>query len=271
MLLAGYRRGGQATRLEPVGDTFRPVSFDVYGPKAIACIAGVPPVLATRCITVMMFRAGPDSPKPKRRIDAEPTEWQSLRDEMHSLALVHGPAWLELSRQLAVCPQGIHGRNFELWQPLLALASWIESHGADGLLQLVQQHALGTIDAGRDDQIPEADEILLELMTEAVRAGEWPTPGELLAKAQDRDTGIFGKANGNGPRWQASTVTKRLKTYGIPVPRKSNGERRYKDVTMPMLRRIQRHYGIDLGIADPAPPHRQGPTLTDPVDPGAAR
>src|SRR5262249_54968370 len=54
MLLAGYKRGGQATRLEAVGDNFRTVAFDVYGPKALACIAGLPPTLASRCITVMM-------------------------------------------------------------------------------------------------------------------------------------------------------------------------------------------------------------------------
>jgi hypothetical protein len=59
MLLAGYKRGGQATRLEAVGDSFRTVSFDVFGPKALACITGLPSALASRCITIMMFRAGP--------------------------------------------------------------------------------------------------------------------------------------------------------------------------------------------------------------------
>lgn len=36
MLLAGYKKGGRATRLEAVGDdkVFRTVEFDVYGPKA---------------------------------------------------------------------------------------------------------------------------------------------------------------------------------------------------------------------------------------------
>ncbi|UCG48180.1 MAG: hypothetical protein JSU94_00070, partial [Phycisphaerales bacterium] len=38
ILLSGYKRGGQAHRMERVGDDFRPVSFDVYGPKAIAGI-----------------------------------------------------------------------------------------------------------------------------------------------------------------------------------------------------------------------------------------
>lgn len=266
MLLAGYKRGGQATRLEPVGDSFRTVAFDVYGPKALACIAGLPETLASRCITIMMFRAGPDSTKPQRRIDADPAAWQSLRDELHALTLDHGPTWLELAQRSNVCPKGINGRAYELWQPLLALASWIETEGASGLLTLVQQFAMQSIDAAKDDAVPESDELLLELLTEAVRCDQWPTPGELLSQAQERDPSTFGKPNGHGPRWQPNTVTRRLKSYGIPVPRKVNGQRRYREVTMEILRRIQRHYSINLGIPDPAS-SPEAPTLTGPTDP----
>ncbi len=98
MLLAGYKRGGRATRLEKVEDNFHPVQFDVYGPKALACIAGLPPALATRCIHIAMFRSGPNSEKPRRRIDDAPNEWQRLRDELHVLALEHGSTWLALAQ-----------------------------------------------------------------------------------------------------------------------------------------------------------------------------
>jgi hypothetical protein len=270
MLLAGYKRGGQATRLEPVGDSFRPVSFDVYGPKALACIAGLPPALASRCITIRMFRAGPGSPKPKRRIDSDSAVWQLLRDDLHVLALEHGLVWLELSRRTAVCPEGINGRSFELWQPLLALASWIESHGATGLLKLVQQYALDSIHASKDEEVPEADETLLEILTEKVRKGWFPAPGEILTEAQERDPATFGKPDGKGPRWQPNAVRRRLISYGIPPPRKSNGERRFRDVTLEMLRRVQRHYGIDLGFSEPTQTHHLGPTLADPTDPVGA-
>ena len=71
------RSGGTATRLEPVGDSgFKTVSFDVFGPKALACIAGLPPALASRAIPVTMFRSPPGSEKPRRRIDADPDGWQ---------------------------------------------------------------------------------------------------------------------------------------------------------------------------------------------------
>jgi hypothetical protein len=267
MLLAGYKRGGQATRLEAVGDSFRTVAFDVYGPKALAGIAGLPPALSSRCIQVLMFRAAPDSPKPRRRIDADPDGWQRLRDELHVLALEHGPTWVGLAQRADVCPNGIDGRNYELWQPLLALAWWVESHGADGLLKLMQRHALASVNAGGEDQVPDADETLLEILAAGVQAGEWLSAGEMLSRAQERDPNTFGRPNGPGPRWQPNGVTRRLKVYGIPAPRKSNGERRYRHVTLTTLWRIQRNYGIDLGIDNPSPAP-QLPTLTAPADPG---
>ncbi len=242
VFLAGYKRGGSATRLEAVGDTFRPVQFDVFGPKALACIAGLPPVLASRCIPVMMFRAPEDSPKPKRRLDADPAGWQAVRDDLHVLALEFGATWVGLAGRSDVVPARITGRSYELWQPLLALAAWLEGHGAGGLLGLVQRHAAATVASARDDAVPEADEVLLEVLAEAVRAGEAPTTAELLTTAKTRDEQTF-KA------WGPRGVGARLKLYGITTPQKVNGQRRYRHVTPDMLARIAQRYGLDLGFA----------------------
>ncbi len=57
------------------------------------------------------------------------------------------------------------GRDYELWQPLLAVAGWIESHGAQGLLKLLQEHALTVIDRGKDEAVPDADESLLRRLS----------------------------------------------------------------------------------------------------------
>ena len=111
MLLAGYNRGGCAMRLEPIGESgFRMVSFDVFGPKALDCISGLPPALGSRCIPIIMFRSGPGSSMPRRRIDADPGGWQQLRDDLHVLALEHGPTWLELADRSDVCPD-MSGRD----------------------------------------------------------------------------------------------------------------------------------------------------------------
>lgn len=242
MLLAGYKRGGQATRLEPVGDTFRTVSFDVYCPKSLACIAGLPPALASRCITVLMLRAAPDSPKPRRRIDAEPERWQQVRDDLHALTLEYGETWRELASRDDVCPT-MNGRDFELWQPLLALAAWLESHGAEGLLRLMQQHALQTIEAAADDSTFEPDAVLLGILADAVRAGERPAASDILAVAQEREPATFRN-------WTPRGVAQRLKYYGVQAV-KISGRREYR-ATLDHLRQVQAVYGIDLGF-DGAP------------------
>lgn len=242
MLLAGYKRGGQATRCEPVGDKFRTVSFDVYGPKALACIAGLPPALASRCITLMMFRAADGSDKPRRGIDAEPAAWQSLRDDLHAMALEHGETWLRLAGRSDVCPR-MSGRDYELWQPLLALAWWLESHGVRGLLALLQEHALSSIEQGRDDQTPEHDEILLRILADEIRMGGRPTAGEILAKAKAAEPETF-------KNWTERGAASHLKRFGLTT-KKSCGRREYRAVTLEAMRLIQQTYSVDLGFSAP--------------------
>ena len=240
MLLAGYKRGGSALRLEPIGDSgFKTVSFDVFSPKALACIAGLPPALASRAITITMFRAAPGSDKPRRRIDAHPSRWAALRDDLHALALEHGPRFLELADRTDVCP-AMSGRDFELWQPILALASWIEEAGGRGLLKLMQEHALGVIEAGKDEQMPDHDETLLKLLALAVARGDRPTPGELLDQAREVESEGF-------KRWSAKGVSEHLKRYGLQTI-KTDGRKRYAHVTTEDLGRIQANYGFDLEI-----------------------
>jgi len=242
ILLSGYKRGGTASRLEKFADgSFQPTQFAVYGPKALACIAGLQPTLSSRCVPVMMFRSAANSPKPKRRLDADPTAWQVVRDDLHALALEHGLAWVQLPARAHVVPAGIGGRNYELWQPLLALAHWFEERGSNGLLALVQEHACKTVARAKDDTVPPADETLLELLTARVVAHNPPTSAELLEAAQAHDPVTFKV-------WTPHGVTNRLKVYGIATPEKANGERRYRHVTPAQLEEIQTCYGVSLGL-----------------------
>jgi hypothetical protein len=243
ILLAGYKRGGKAMRNEPLGDgRFKQIEFDVYGPKAVACIVGLPPALISRCIQIIMFRSAPGSEKPKRRINEDPRRWASLRDDLHILALEHGGEFLELSSRTDACP-AMSGRNYELWQPLMVLAKWFEGHGVDGLLAIVQAHARYVIDSNQDDQTPEADETILRLLAEAVMDLQTPTPAELLAKAKAADAETF-------KQWHATGISRVLKRYGI-LSRQSHGVRAYRDVKRADMIRIQMSYGIDLGIETP--------------------
>ena len=134
------------------------------------------------------------------------------------------------------------GRDYELWQPLLALAAWIESHGAEGLLALVQDHAQATIDENRDDATPDHDETLLRLLADAIRTGDTPTATDILNAAKQQDSRIFDK-------WSARAVGSHLKRYGLTT-NKTGGRRIYGRVTLDNLRRIQTTYHVELGFDD---------------------
>jgi hypothetical protein len=243
MLLAGYRRGATATRLEPVGESgFQTVSFEVYGPKAMACIAGLPPALASRCIPVVMFRAAPGSEKPKRRIDADPAGWQCLRDDLHALALENGPVFLDSASRADVCPEGIDGRQYELWQPLLALAAWVGAAGARGLLGLMQRHALETIDAAQEEQVADTDETLLRILADKRANLEAPQPKDILGDAQATEPNAF-------KRWTAKGVSNALRRYGIRT-NTYGGRKVYGKVTLADLRRVAAVYGLTLGLPE---------------------
>jgi hypothetical protein len=217
--------------------------FNVFGPKALACINELPPTLATRCLAVPMFRSPPGSPKPKLRVEADAQRWQSLRDALHILAVEHGSEWLDLPGRQDVVPE-MSGRNFELWQPLLSIAAWLEDRGARGLLDLLRKHALLLIESSREASTPPDDEALLRALARAVGSGIAPTAGELLATVSESEPSLFHK-------WSARAVAAHLKRYGL-LSRKANG-RHIFDPAPADLRRVQESYGIDLDLPQPDP------------------
>ncbi|MCX7428783.1 MAG: hypothetical protein NTW96_24545 [Planctomycetia bacterium] len=236
MLLAGYKRGGRALRLEKVGDGFQTVAFEVYGPKGVACTAGLPPALSSRAITIPMFRAAADSPKPRRRLGDGGGRWQALRDDLHCVALEHGLAWQTLSRNVDACPS-MSGRDFELWQPIMAIGQWLEDRGAAGLHGLLVEHAARSIDAAGDDAVPDADVVLLRALHAALRNFETPTAKELLVRAQESEPTVFAK-------WSAKAIGTHLGRYGVKTT-KTHGRRVFRP-ELPEVERIAGVYGIDL-------------------------
>jgi hypothetical protein len=248
MLLAGYQRGRGATRLEKIGDGFKTVSFNVYGPKAIACINGVLPALQTRCIEIRTHRASGDSPKPKR-VTTE-TDWQSLRDALHVLAIENGPAWLAASTRRDI-GQRLNGRDFELWQPLLAIASFFQDAGMDDLLRLLEATAIESTADSAEMKTPEADETILSVLAEAITEGIWvgkedkrrqvfqPISEEILEACRARSPAAFEKFTPTG-------IGIRLRAYGLRTGK--SGKRREYRVTEDKLKDIQDRYSIDLGF-----------------------
>jgi hypothetical protein len=144
------------------------------------------------------------------------------------------------------CPATLNGRDFELWQPLFALAAWLESCGAGGLAGVLREHTERTIETNRDDAVPEADELLVRLLAEHVVAGTNRTlkAGDLLKQARDVDAVTFAK-------WTPKGVGNALARYGLRT-RKGTGNtgRTYARVTPADIRRVQGAYSFELALPD---------------------
>ena len=235
MLLAGYRRGGAADLMEKVGDGFKRCSFQVYGPKAIANINGLPAALSSRCIEITMQKADPDSDKPNRQIGIY--DWQNIVDDLHILSLDHGDDWLAMAGQNRKV-EGLNGRDNELWKPLVSISQWFESKGVEGLTQIMVDFANRTADDSRELATSDIDLTLLTILASGMKQGKLMTNKEILEDARDDDGTTFKS-------WSPRGIGSRLRAFGLRT-QKSNGRRIYRDIDK--LIDIQRRHGLDLGL-----------------------
>ncbi|TWU22441.1 hypothetical protein Pla52o_34970 [Novipirellula galeiformis] len=234
VLLSGYRRGGRASRLEKVGDVFRPVWFDVYGPVVIGCIKGLPPALSSRCLTVRMTRAGKTDPQVSRDID-DRHDAAAVRDALHCWALDHGFNALNQTTP----PTGLANRDAELWGPLLRIAA--DTGDAD-LVRFMGNHAQAMTVAAADDVTPEADPVFVAALHRLLTETQLPTAGEVLRRAKEIDDEIIDD------KWSAKGVAGVLKRYGFRTF-KSNGRRVYR-LAAEDVATIAERYGFDIDGGD---------------------
>ncbi|NLN61130.1 MAG: DUF3631 domain-containing protein [Deltaproteobacteria bacterium] len=237
ILLSGYKKHSRAHRLEKTKDSFQTNAYDVYSPKSIAGIAGLPPALASRCIRIVMLRSPKDSPINRRRIPEKADVFAKIRDDLHAMALSHSAQIIKYSGYKPDC-QDFNGRDYEIWQPLLALADMLEQgqDGIAGLVQLVQEHAIKTME-NNEDIMPETDEILLQLLREEIYTDFYGIePGKLLEKAKEKEPALFSKYSARG-------ISSILSRYNIKS-QKTNGKRVFRP-SKQELGTVFEAYGIE--------------------------
>jgi len=240
VLLDGYKAGGRVIRLKKQGDGFSPMYFDVYGPKALSGIGEVSPALASRCIRISMLRSAGDCPQVRSRLDADPGQWQKLRDDLHAFSLTHARTILQVAQAAEHASAGLSGRDAELWQPLLDLAGLCEGAGVEGLVAQIRRFAEQMIDDGQEESSPEPDVLLITVLAEFVARGQADvTPKSVLEQAQRQDAVTF-------TRWTPHRVASTLKRYGLLTHKTSGGRRSYHRTTPEQIRRVARLYGLNL-------------------------
>jgi hypothetical protein len=242
-LLAGYRRGKYVSKTECLGDgTYSSRHYCVSGPKAIACINALPPTLAARSLLIPMFRCPENCEKPRLRVETDRARWALVRDSLHAMAMNYGDAWLSLPGRENVCPE-MSGRHYEIWQPVLAIAEWLEGHGAGNLLSVLREFALRSIDSTREATTPAEDEVLLQALAHLVANKCHPTAKEVLHAAAQQEPFLL-------KHWHARRAATHLSRYGFRT-RGSHGRRVY-DPSADDFRRVQDSYRIDFGLPRPA-------------------
>ena len=241
ILLAGYKRGGQATRLERIGDDFKPVSFEVYGPKAVAAISSMPAALLSRCIRIMMFRAGKGSVVPRRRIRPGAPVWRELRDDLHCMALSYGARLVAMGDRQPDCVE-LNGRDLELWLPILGIAKLVENAGMDGLVETIERYALKSVASAQEHIVPEVDEILLRLLRQMVMDRQWGvTAGDVLQAAKEEEPALFARYTSRG----VGAVFNRYDIRSRP-----SGGKRYFRPDERQWKAIEQSYGIDFELQE---------------------
>ena len=225
ILNAGHKRS-MAYVIRTIGDAHEPGAFSTWAPKAMTAIGPLPDQLASRSIRIELARMSPAVARtkmmPRRRNIARASEGLQARcarwAQDNAIALrSKDPTFVE----------GLHLRNADNWEPLLAIAAVC---GSSVLARAVKAAALLV---GAEDLAGVSDLLLDHIRGAFAEAGN---PDELWT--QDMLRHLVHRDDGPWASWwssdvvadkyegPASKMARNLKPYGL----KSKDCRRGEDV-----------------------------------------
>jgi len=142
--------------------------YSTYGPRMLGAIQGFENVLESRSIVYVMLRTS--SHKADREIVMRDRRWQEIRDRLYLLMMNH---WQEVKaayERVTTHPE-IHGRSWQLWRPMFALAEWLGDPKVKAQIYTLAKRKTGY---QKDKDKMEADEIiLLQTLKTYVTDGWW--------------------------------------------------------------------------------------------------
>jgi hypothetical protein len=200
----------------------------------IASIRGMEDVLESRCIHITMLRTA--GPKGNLVVSESGEHWAQARHGLYCFALQHF-AGIRDCYWCGVGAEGLSNRQAELWRPLLAIASYLNDRGAEGLPALMQKYALSK---ARDAEEASLDDLrtalVLALHELAVLEGrKGVTPKEVC----DAMSGFLDEPDPVTSQWAGY----RLKEFGFRQKR-IGGKRLYTIDARSVLDLMGR-YGVE--------------------------
>lgn len=140
ILLQGYKAGSEVQRVEKNMKEKHIVEFfEIYSPKMLANIFGLEDILEDRCIHFVMKRTI-NRQIGEAEVDESNSVWQEIRDRLYVFALEN---WEEIKQIYETLPNetNLTNREWELWRPILAIASFIDRNLYDKMKSLAEVKA----------------------------------------------------------------------------------------------------------------------------------
>src|SRR3989338_8965516 len=127
LLNSGYKLGGGDLKCElNAKKQYTPVWFDGYCPKVLAGIKTLDHTLATRCIPILMLRTH-NKDILNRELPVQCEDFEVLRSMLYPAIL---ESFIEIrNRATTVQSITLTGREWELWKPIITLASFMDATG----------------------------------------------------------------------------------------------------------------------------------------------
>jgi len=154
LLLNGYKHFGTVWRSEKkhaMSTTYTPTPFKVFCPKRLANIDGLDQILASRAIKITMWRSKSD--KYSEEINESDIIWQDARDLCY---LTLFSCWDLIKEKYENFPKQdtIINRNWELWKPILTIASLIGEDVYERIMKFAERR-LKEVDDIMNAEAPE--------------------------------------------------------------------------------------------------------------------
>lgn len=222
ILNAGYKDGSKAVRTEKgPNDRFMPVEYDVFGPKALASIAPLEDVIASRCLIVAMRPAIRELPE----FEGRDEKWDAVRDRLYLWAMDNAIdvaavalAWRN-EKHARLAPRLI-GRQWETTSQYVILADYV---GGEKLATRVIEF-LNVYFVKQQEALDATDRIRTTLRClPRVLSTKMPHPGHMYSSKDIHDVIVSYMEEDATEFFKTKHVTKNLEVLGFKTKARGAG------------------------------------------------